>query len=69
MRFRFTDTGAIHKCEFLVEEKVVEYEEQGNLTITDTMFGVEAALEGAASPAPSNRWPCRTSKPSASTAC
>jgi DNA-binding transcriptional LysR family regulator len=25
---------------------VVEYEVQGNLTITDTMFSVEAALEG-----------------------
>jgi DNA-binding transcriptional LysR family regulator len=46
VRFRFAGTGAIHKWEFVVDEKVVEYEVQGNLTITDSMFGVEAALEG-----------------------
>lgn len=46
VRFRFAGTGAIHKWEFLVNEKMVEYEVQGNLTITDTLFSVEAALEG-----------------------
>ncbi len=46
VRFRFPSTRAIHKWEFLVNEKVVEYEVQGNLTITDSIFNVEAALEG-----------------------
>jgi DNA-binding transcriptional LysR family regulator len=46
IRFRFTGTGRIHKWEFQVEERLVEYEVQGNLTISDTTFGVDAALEG-----------------------
>jgi DNA-binding transcriptional LysR family regulator len=46
VRFRFAGTGAIHKWEFLVNEEVVEYEVKGNLTITDSLFSVEAALEG-----------------------
>lgn len=46
VRFRFAGTGAIHKWEFQVNEKLVEYEAKGNLTITDSLFSVEAALEG-----------------------
>jgi DNA-binding transcriptional LysR family regulator len=46
VRFRFAGTGAIYKWEFQVGERVVEYEISGNLTISDTLFSVEAALEG-----------------------
>lgn len=46
VRFRFAATGAIYKWEFEVEGRPVEYEIQGNLTISDTMFGIDAALEG-----------------------
>jgi DNA-binding transcriptional LysR family regulator len=45
VRFRFAATGAIYKWEFQVDGRLVEYEVKGNLTISDTMFGVEAALE------------------------
>jgi DNA-binding transcriptional LysR family regulator len=46
VRFRFAGTGAIHKWEFEVDDRIVEYEVRGNLTISDTVFGLEAALEG-----------------------
>lgn len=46
IRFRFAATGAIYKWEFQVDERLVEYEVKGNLTLSDTMFGMEAALEG-----------------------
>lgn len=46
VRFRFAGTGAIYKWEFDVEGKRVEYEVKGNLTISDTTFGLDAALEG-----------------------
>jgi DNA-binding transcriptional LysR family regulator len=46
IRFRFAATGRIHKWEFQVEQRLVEYEVKGNLTISDTTFGVNAALEG-----------------------
>ncbi|MGJ7497767.1 LysR substrate-binding domain-containing protein [Variovorax sp. RT4R15] len=46
VRFRFAATGTIYKWEFEVEGRPVEYEIQGNLTISDTMFGIDAALEG-----------------------
>jgi DNA-binding transcriptional LysR family regulator len=46
VRFRFAGTGAIYKWEFQVGERLVEYEIGGNLTISDTIFSVEAALEG-----------------------
>jgi DNA-binding transcriptional LysR family regulator len=46
VRFRFAGTGAIYKWEFQVNERLVEYEVKGNLTISDTIFSVEAALEG-----------------------
>jgi len=46
VRFRFAGTGAIHKWEFKVADRLVEYEIRGNLTISDTIFGMEAALAG-----------------------
>jgi DNA-binding transcriptional LysR family regulator len=46
VRFRFAGNGAIYKWEFDVEGRTVEYEIKGSLTISDTLFGVEAALEG-----------------------
>lgn len=46
IRFRFAATGAIYKWEFQVDGRLVEYEVKGNLTLSDTMFGMEAALEG-----------------------
>ena len=46
VRFRFAGTGAIHKWEFQISDRIVEYEVKGNLTISDTLFSVEAALEG-----------------------
>jgi DNA-binding transcriptional LysR family regulator len=46
IRFRFAGTGAIYKWEFEVEGRAVEYEIQGSLTISDTLFSLDAALEG-----------------------
>jgi len=46
VRFRFSGTGAIYKWEFNVDGRLVEYEVKGNLTVSDTLFSVEAALEG-----------------------
>jgi DNA-binding transcriptional LysR family regulator len=46
VRFRFAATGAIYKWEFQVDGRMAEYEVHGNLTLSDTLFGVEAALEG-----------------------
>jgi len=46
VRFRFAGTGAIYKWEFQVDGRLVEYEVRGNLTISDTLFSVEAALAG-----------------------
>jgi DNA-binding transcriptional LysR family regulator len=46
IRFRLSGTGRIHKWEFQVEERLVEYEVGGNLTISDSTFGLDAALEG-----------------------
>ena len=46
VRFRFTGSGAIHKWELTVDDRIVEYEIGGSLTISDSLFSVEAALEG-----------------------
>ena len=46
IRFRFASTGAVYKWEFNVDERPVEYEVHGGLTISDTLFGLEAAREG-----------------------
>ena len=46
VRFRFSGSGAIYKWEFTVDERIVEYEVAGSLTISDSTFTVEAALDG-----------------------
>ena len=46
VRFRFSGSGAIHRWEFEADARPVEYELGGNLTISDSLFSVEAALEG-----------------------
>ena len=46
VRFRFSGSGAIYKWEFDVDGRRVEYEISGNLTISDSLFSVEVALEG-----------------------
>ena len=46
VRFRFSSTGMIFKWEFRVDGRLVEYEVKGNLTISDTLFHLDAALEG-----------------------
>ncbi|HEY2560573.1 MAG TPA: LysR substrate-binding domain-containing protein [Caldimonas sp.] len=46
VRFRFSGSGAIHKWELTVDDRIVEYEIGGSLTISDTVFSIEAALEG-----------------------
>lgn len=46
IRFRFSGSGAIYKWEFEIEGRPVEYEVQGHLTISDSLFGLDAALEG-----------------------
>jgi len=46
VRFRFSGSGAIHRWELVVDRRIVEYEIGGSLTIGDSMFSVEAALEG-----------------------
>jgi DNA-binding transcriptional LysR family regulator len=48
VRFRFSGSGAIYKWEFDVDGRRVEYEISGSLTINDSLFSVEAALEGIA---------------------
>lgn len=46
IRLRFAATGAIFKWEFEVDDRLVNYEVKGNLTISDTLFSLDAALEG-----------------------
>jgi DNA-binding transcriptional LysR family regulator len=46
VRFRGSATGAIYKWEFEVGGRPVEYEVHGGLTISDTLFSIDAALEG-----------------------
>jgi DNA-binding transcriptional LysR family regulator len=46
VRLRFAATGMIFKWEFQVDGRLVEYEVNGNLTISDTLFSLDAALEG-----------------------
>ena len=46
VRFRFSGSGAIYRWELEVDHRIVEYEIGGSLTISDSMFSVEAALEG-----------------------
>jgi len=46
VRFRFSGSGAIYKWELEVDGRLVEHEVSGSLTISDSLFPVEAALEG-----------------------
>ena len=46
VRFRFSTGGGIYKWEFNVDGRTVDYEIAGSLTITDTLFSLDAALEG-----------------------
>ena len=46
VRFRFSGSGAIYKWEFQADNGLVEYEPSGSLTISDSMFSVEVALDG-----------------------
>lgn len=46
VRFRFSGSGAIHKWELSIDDRIVEYEIGGSLTISDSMFSVDAALDG-----------------------
>ena len=46
IRFRLTGTGRICKWEFQIDKRIVEYEVKGNLTISDSTFGLDAAMEG-----------------------
>ena len=46
VRFRFSGSGIIHKWELIVDGRMVEYEIGGTLTIGDSLFPVEAALQG-----------------------
>jgi DNA-binding transcriptional LysR family regulator len=46
VRFRFSGSGAIYRWEFEVDGRLVEYEVGGNLMISDSLFSVDAALEG-----------------------
>ena len=46
VRLRFSGTGVIYKWEFQLGSRLVEYEVKGNLTPSDTLFSVNAALEG-----------------------
>jgi len=46
LRFRGSGTGTVYKWEFEVDGRPVEYEVRGNLTTSDTLFGVDAAIEG-----------------------
>ena len=46
VRLRFAGTGMIYKWEFQVDGRLVEYEVKGNLTLSDTLFSLDAALQG-----------------------
>ncbi len=46
VRFRFSASGAIYKWEFAADDRIVEHDISGSLTITDSLFSIDAALEG-----------------------
>jgi DNA-binding transcriptional LysR family regulator len=46
VRFRFSGSGAIYKWELQVDDRLVEFEIGGQLTISDSLFSIEAALDG-----------------------
>jgi hypothetical protein len=41
-----TSRGGIYRWEFSVDERIVHHEIGGSLTITDTLFSLDATLEG-----------------------
>lgn len=46
VRFRFSGSGSIHKWELTVDGRTVEHEIGGRLTISDSLFALDAALDG-----------------------
>jgi DNA-binding transcriptional LysR family regulator len=46
VRFRSSGSGSIYKWAFSLDGRIVDYEIGGNLTISDSLFSVEAALDG-----------------------
>ena len=48
VRFRFSGSGAVYKWEFERDGRIVEHEVAGSLTISDSLFSIEAALDGIA---------------------
>ncbi|MDQ2150146.1 LysR family transcriptional regulator [Alcaligenaceae bacterium C4P045] len=46
IRLRFAGTGAIYKWEFDVDDRLTAYEIFGNLTVSDTLFSLDVALDG-----------------------
>jgi DNA-binding transcriptional LysR family regulator len=46
VRFRFSGSGAIYKWELEFDGRLVEFEVGGNLTISDSLFSIEAAMDG-----------------------
>ncbi len=46
VRFRFSGSGGIYKWEFKVNDRIVEYEVGGSLTLSDSLFSLDAALDG-----------------------
>ena len=46
VRFRFSGSGGIYRWEFIIDERTVEFQVAGSLTISDSIFSLDAALEG-----------------------
>ena len=46
IRFRFSGSGAVYKWELQIDGRLVEVEVGGHLTVSDSLFSIEAALEG-----------------------
>jgi len=46
IRFRFSGSGGIYRWEFMIDGNTVEHEVNGSLTISDSLFALDAALEG-----------------------
>lgn len=46
IRFRFSGSGAIYKWELKINERLVEHEVGGSFTICDSIFSIDAALDG-----------------------
>lgn len=46
VRFRFSGSGAIYKWELTVNGRLVEHEVGGSLTVSDSLYAIDAALDG-----------------------